>query len=270
MGQAMPFARSNAEVEYLDALTAIESVDRAEDMPAVLQSVVHALGFDSYAYLDGATAAVDGGRVITTVSRDWLETYLAEGFAEHDPCTVRARASNAPFLWNQIPLGEIERRPTLAQKTMLTAREYGYVDGVILPLHTLDAAGKHVGNICSLFWKGSEADFRAQAQPRMRRLHLIAGGWAEKLATFDVSPQRSPAGTSIFTGLYDRGPKLRGREIDVLSWAARGKTAAETAVILGIGTETVTTHLANASKRLGATNKTHAVAIAVHRRLVRP
>jgi LuxR family quorum sensing-dependent transcriptional regulator len=260
----------DTQADFLDALTVIEAVDRSEDMPVAFQSIVRTLGFDSYAYLDGTTASVDGGRVISTVSRAWHETYVSEGFAQHDPCTARMRVSNAPFMWHEVPIGEIEGRPTLAQKTMLAAREFGYVDGVVMPLHTVDGGGKPVVNACSLFWTGTQADFRSQAEPRLRHLHLIARSWAERFATFDGRPHRFPAGVRIVDGLYERGPKLRGREIDVLSWAARGKTAAETALILGIGTETVTTHLANASKRLGAANKTHAVAIAVHRRLVRP
>jgi LuxR family quorum sensing-dependent transcriptional regulator len=270
MGQATPFTAAQLQHELFDALSVIEGAGRSEEMPAILQSVVRTLGFDSYAYLDGAADAVEGGRVITTVSRDWQETYLAEGFAEHDPCTVRALSSNAPFLWNDIPLGTIEGAPTIAQKTMLTAREFGYVDGVVLPLHVLDGRGEPVSNICSLFWKGSQAECRREAEARLRSMQLIAGSWSEKLATFDERPHRPLSGASILTGLFDPEPKLRDREIDVLSWAAKGKTADETAVILGLGRETVTTHLARACKRLGAANKTHAVAIAVQRRLVRP
>jgi len=70
--------------------------------------------------------------------------------------------------------------------------------------------------------------------------------------------------------MFEPEPGLRDREIDVLSWAAKGKTANETAVILGLGRETVTSHMTSACRRLGAANKTHAVALAVQRRLVRP
>jgi DNA-binding CsgD family transcriptional regulator len=58
------------------------------------------------------------------------------------------------------------------------------------------------------------------------------------------------------------GP-LTSREHDVMEWAANGKTAAETATILGISERTVEFHVANAVARLGATNKTQAVALAV-------
>lgn len=270
MGQSTPFSAAQVQNELFDALSIIEAVNRSEDMPSALQRIVRSAGFDSYAYLDGAADAVEGGRVITTVSRDWQETYLGEGFAEHDPCTVKALTSNKPFLWTDIPLGEIEGRPTLAQKTMLAARDYGYLDGLGMPLHMLDGRGEPVSNICSLFWTAPDASCRAEVEGRVRSLHLVAASWAEKLATFDERPHRSLSGASILTGLFEPEPKLRDREIDVLSWAAKGKTADETAVILGLGRETVTTHMTRACRRLGAANKTHAVALAVQRRLVRP
>lgn len=270
MGQAKPFSAAQIQNELFDALSIIEAVDHSEDMPSALQRIVRSAGFDSYAYLDGAADAVEGGRVITTVSRDWQETYLGEGFAEHDPCTAKALSSNGPFLWTDIPVGKIDGRPTLAQRTMLAAQDHGYLDGLGMPLHMLDGRGEPVANICSLFWTGAEAACRAEIEGRVRSLHLIATSWAEKLGTFEERPHRSLAGARILTGIFEPEPKLRDREIDVLSWAAKGKTVDETAVILGLGRETITTHMTRACRRLGATNKTHAVALAVQRRLVRP
>ena len=270
MGQSKPFSAAQIQNELFDALSVIEAVDRSEDMPTALQRIVRSAGFDSYAFLDGATDAIEGGRVITTVSRDWQETYLAEGFAEHDPCMAKAVSSNAPFLWSDVPIGEIEGRPTSAQRTMLAARDHGYLDGLVMPVHMLDGRGEPVANLCSLFWTGPDTDCRAEVETRMRSLHLIATSWAERLSTFDERPHRPLHGATILTGLFEPEPRLAGREIDVLSWAAKGKTADETAVILGLGRETVTTHMARACRRLEAVNKTHAVALAVKRRLVRP
>lgn len=270
MGQSKPFSAAQLQHELFDSLSIIEAVERSSDMPAAFQKIVRSAGFESYAYLDGAYDAVEGGRVITTVSRDWQETYLAEGFAQHDPCTARAMASNKPFLWSDINVGELEGLPTPAQLTMLAARDYGYVEGLGMPLHMLDGRGEPVSSICSLFWTGPDAECRDAIEGRIRSLHLIASSWAEKLATFDERPHRALSGASILTGLFEPDPKLRDREMDVLSWAAKGKTADETAVILGLKRETVTTHITSACRRLGAQNKTQAVAIAVARRLVRP
>ena len=61
---------------------------------------------------------------------------------------------------------------------------------------------------------------------------------------------------------------LTGREAEVLSLLAEGLQLDEIAHRLGIGVETVRTHVRNASARLGAANRTHAVAIAIRQGLI--
>lgn len=56
---------------------------------------------------------------------------------------------------------------------------------------------------------------------------------------------------------------LTDQERACLTWASLGKTAWETATILGVSRRTVEFHLANATRKLGATNKLHAAFIAV-------
>jgi len=59
------------------------------------------------------------------------------------------------------------------------------------------------------------------------------------------------------------------RELECLSWAAKGKTASETALILMVSEHTVVRHMANAIRKMAAVNRTHAVAKAVQRGLIR-
>ncbi|MCX7567739.1 helix-turn-helix transcriptional regulator [Sulfitobacter sp. F26169L] len=54
---------------------------------------------------------------------------------------------------------------------------------------------------------------------------------------------------------------LAPREKDVLLWAANGKSAWETAILLELTENTVKFYIRKACSRLGAQNKTHAVAI---------
>jgi DNA-binding CsgD family transcriptional regulator len=61
---------------------------------------------------------------------------------------------------------------------------------------------------------------------------------------------------------------LTGREREVLQLLAEGLQTDEIAQRLEIGPETVRTHLRHASDRLGATNRTHAVAIAIRYKLI--
>jgi DNA-binding CsgD family transcriptional regulator len=53
---------------------------------------------------------------------------------------------------------------------------------------------------------------------------------------------------------------LSGRQLEVLTWAAKGKTYRETAGILGISFASVHIHVGNLRLKLNAVNTTHAVA----------
>lgn len=62
--------------------------------------------------------------------------------------------------------------------------------------------------------------------------------------------------------------KLTSREMDVISFLAAGYSNRETAAEMFLSTETVKSHVRNLLPKLDATNRTHAVAIAVARGLV--
>jgi DNA-binding CsgD family transcriptional regulator len=61
---------------------------------------------------------------------------------------------------------------------------------------------------------------------------------------------------------------LTTRELEALQWAARGKTAWEIGKILQITKRTVDEHTQTAIRKLGAANKSHAVAIALRKRII--
>jgi LuxR family quorum sensing-dependent transcriptional regulator len=58
------------------------------------------------------------------------------------------------------------------------------------------------------------------------------------------------------------------REVEVLSWVAQGKSAWEVGEILHIAKRTVDEHVQTAVRKMGAVNRTHAVALAVRDRIV--
>jgi DNA-binding CsgD family transcriptional regulator len=62
--------------------------------------------------------------------------------------------------------------------------------------------------------------------------------------------------------------QLSPREVEVLSWLKDGKTSWEISVILGCSERAVNFHLQNLFKKLQATNRTHAVAIALTHQLI--
>jgi LuxR family quorum sensing-dependent transcriptional regulator len=65
-------------------------------------------------------------------------------------------------------------------------------------------------------------------------------------------------------------PSLTPREREVLAWVAKGKSAWETGKILHIAKRTVDEHTQTAARKLGAANRTQAVALALLLRLIEP
>jgi DNA-binding CsgD family transcriptional regulator len=63
---------------------------------------------------------------------------------------------------------------------------------------------------------------------------------------------------------------LSDREIDALTWVARGKTSAQIAEILEVSKRTIDFHLDNARVKLGAATRTQAAIKAAVGRLIEP
>jgi DNA-binding CsgD family transcriptional regulator len=63
---------------------------------------------------------------------------------------------------------------------------------------------------------------------------------------------------------------LSDREIEALTWVARGKTSAEIARILNLSKRTIDFHIDNAREKLGAVTRIQAVIKAAQGRLIDP
>jgi DNA-binding response OmpR family regulator len=63
---------------------------------------------------------------------------------------------------------------------------------------------------------------------------------------------------------------LNDREIEALTWAARGRTSPEIAALLGVAKRTIDFHLDNARIKLGATTRTQAATKAAIGKLIEP
>lgn len=72
------------------------------------------------------------------------------------------------------------------------------------------------------------------------------------------------------TEIWPKFVDLNEREVEALTWVARGKTSAEIAQILGLTKRTVDFHIDNARVKLGAATRTEAVIKAATGRLIEP
>ena len=102
--------------------------------------------------------------------------------------------------------------------------------------------------------------------------HLGADDYVTKPIDFDVLATIITARLAGIARmeLWPGRIALNDREVETLTWVARGKTSAEIAHILGLAKRTVDFHIDNARGKLGAATRTEAVIKAADGGLIEP
>jgi DNA-binding NarL/FixJ family response regulator len=105
-----------------------------------------------------------------------------------------------------------------------------------------------------------------------RAWHLGADDFVTKPIDFDIL--ETIVGARIAgvarTEIRPKHADLNDRELEILTWAARGKTSAQIAEMVGLTKRTVDFHLDNARNKLGAATRTEAAIKAAFGRIIEP
>jgi DNA-binding response OmpR family regulator len=109
-------------------------------------------------------------------------------------------------------------------------------------------------------------------ETELKGRHLGADDYVTKPIDFDLLAAIITARLKgvARTGLSPKTIVLNDREVEVLTWVARGKTSAEIAQILGLTKRTIDFHTDNARAKLGAATRTEAAIKAASGRLIEP
>jgi DNA-binding CsgD family transcriptional regulator len=110
--------------------------------------------------------------------------------------------------------------------------------------------------VCAFDEQGNEIA-RCQSSPRRETAS------DERESSSDARPRQSAGRPVPQNAVQSDQPTLTAREREVLTWIALGKSAWEIGEILSIAKRTVDEHAQTATRKLGAANRTQAVAIAV-------
>jgi DNA-binding response OmpR family regulator len=113
----------------------------------------------------------------------------------------------------------------------------------------------------------------ADRDSELRGRRLGADDYVTKPIDFDVLEAiiKTRLSRTVRGEIWPSGEvRLSDREIETLTWAARGKTSAEIAQIVGTTKRTVDFHIDNARSKLGVANRTEAVMKAARDRLIEP
>jgi LuxR family quorum sensing-dependent transcriptional regulator len=238
---AQNFGREAFEfIEHLDALSSPNAVGNSS---AALTSQ---FGFEWFVFMGLSPQPGQNFDDLVYAGRfppGFRELYANRGYGRFDPLVHRAISAPGPFEWHWTEYGE--NNGPRAGEVMRNFIDFGISGGFITPIH--GPGGYEAGVALA----GARPELPAPYKPA---LHLMT------LYAFDRIRQ-------LTQPKVDETPQLTAREREVLAWSAQGKSAWEIGEILSVAKRTVDEHAQSAMRKLGATSRTHAVAIALRNRL---
>jgi DNA-binding CsgD family transcriptional regulator len=178
-----------------------------------------------------------------------FENYLAEGWQDIDPILAFTARARRPFLWDE-EASRMQFDP--AQKALLDeCKRVGVHSLVVSPIHEPDGVCHVVG-----------ASRRHPDPPDPKRIPTLQACFAQLWGRYATL-----TGVSAMTG-HETVVALTQKELEVLKWIKDGKSNAEISEIMSLSPKTIEYHVGNILRKLGATNRTTAVVIALQRQLL--
>lgn len=240
---------SSIEHSFQEFVDAIQTAHDDDSFERVATRVTQRLGFRWFAYL---RIFEDAPKLISSYPKSWTSRYFDLHYEQLDPVVRRARLERDLFSWGSgasTPAGTREQRKFFEEATT-----FGIEFGITVPIR---------GGF------GRMAAFTLATDDRaMRPEQLIAKSKDVVQLVGLYFHTHAAARLGAVCDKPDVDDVLTQRERQCLAWAARGKTAADTAILVGIAPRTVVFHLDNARHKLEATSIAQCVAEALRRRLL--
>lgn len=244
----------------------IATVETLQEAAAQLDDVATTLGFGGVAYIySPRPMATDGSMKIQSVRciseklDRFDKIYESKQYFRFDPVYQQCLRTTLPVIWTyrskEHPLPRTNIRLTGVQTQL--AREccrLGLANGLTVPIHG------PCGELASV-------SFVSQRDTR-EFLGIVEDTYDE---IFLLSHHFHNAAARLVASLpADPSQPLSQRELDCLRLVAHGKTNEMIATLLGLAEITIRFHLNNAKRKLGACNRSNAVAKATELGLLGP
>jgi LuxR family quorum sensing-dependent transcriptional regulator len=226
----------------LDFIQDLESRISTDDVTRSFQRLIGSYGF-TYFWVGCTSLAPDGGdsnKWIAARSNKWFSHWVKHWYRTNsDPSLDEMKRRPRPLRWSQFDG---------ARSVINDSRAFGLEDGLMLGVPL--GPGKAMGvSLAAEKYELTVADEFS--------LELASIYCGLKLAQFE---QARPSTNDL----------LSPRERECLQWVATGKTDWGISEILGISQQTVHKHVSNALRKLGASTRAHAVAVALSARILSP
>ena len=233
-------------------------VDAAHD-------VARQAGFDAVIYDFSPVATTPEGALVIpshlshrAMPADMRHLWCEQKYHQHDPVQQIALTRSAPFVWSYRHHGRntVLARHLSGEHAPVSAylHDTGLTCGITVPLHRTAGGFATV----TVIQKNASRSFVRDTRDVLPRVGLMGQLMHEAaMPRFAASDTRTSAAS------------LTQREAQCLRYSAQGHTAKEIAGLIGRSVPTATLHLKSAAEKLGARNRAHAVALALHYRLIR-
>lgn len=226
----------------LEAIDGIESADSVEEIAACFMAFVGFFGFEALMIgqlVNPALVPKNKRLLISNWPNELREQRAAEQIDLHDPVGRYALKTKSPFTWQEA----YDHANRFGRKVYRDVAEHGYRSGMMFPVHSYDAVpgGVSIGSReCLSLVRRDIGLIDLVAQHAYVRLDDLIGPFPHQIKA-----------------------QLSKREIEVVHYAAAGKTNWEIGEILGISEFTVRDCLKILASKLETSNRTHTVAVAI-------
>jgi LuxR family quorum-sensing system transcriptional regulator CciR len=245
------YQRLLASRELIDGAAALKAIGIGIGMP-------HPAVIDDYS--SNRLLTIEDGRALTSVlgwEPEFVEQWQRQRLHLVSPIAAVCRMSTQPFGWDAAAVArafEEARGRTHALWPLTPDR--GVYGGITVPIHLPR------GRTGSVSWYSRDAsvDIPAALERHVDVLRLAGHRFMDLV--YAVRAEQEPR--------QDASLHLSDRELECLTWAALGRTDVEIGSIIHRSPTTARFHIDNAVRKLGARNRTQAVAIAAQRGLIHP
>lgn len=215
-------------------------IDIADEFAVLsrIQNAAGGLGFDYVAYALRLPLPFTNPKVmaISSYPARWRQRYEQQGYVAIDPILVHGWRSRVPLIWND---DVFQNTPIFRQEAKAEGVNFGWSQS------SIDTQG--LVGVFSLARASSELTHAELTTKENQMCDLVRVAHL----TFSHLLMRKFK--------KDASPHLTQREVEVLKWAADGKSAEDISRILKISVNTVNFHIKNSMIKLNTTNKTAAV-----------
>jgi len=231
----------------------VNEANNIEMLTLALRKHVDLLGFERFSYQ--LLKSPEGPRpnlYLNSYPAEWTKRYVEQNHVSNDMISRFAARVVRPFSWLEV--GRFDDLTEDQKSVFNEASEFGIKIGGTVPIHGPGLAKALFTVVSGL----PDAEFTKLFAARRHEVQIMATYAHERLMALGML---NPLPSNL---------KLTPRELEIMTWAARGKTRWETSEVLSLSQATVKSHLDNACRKLNASNKTHATAVALIHGLIVP